>query len=89
MAQRKVSVELLYSKGCSKCAEAREELRSAAQSAGPVDWKEVDVAQHPNRAVELGVVSTPALAINGELVFPSMPSPSELRKAIRTTLGGR
>ena len=76
-------VELFFTAGCEKCAEARDSLREAAQAAsGVVDWKEVDIAQDPNRAVDVGVIATPAIAIDGELVFSRMPTASELARAI-------
>lgn len=37
-------------------------------------------------AVALGVLSTPANALNGELVFPSLPSAAKLRQAIVSRL---
>ena len=82
MANSTITVELLYAGGCSKCAEARDALRGEAQSLG-ADWREIDIAKNPNRAVDLGVVSTPAIAIDGNVVFGTLPSPSDLRKAIR------
>lgn len=81
MAKKPVEVELLFAGGCSKCAEAREALRGEAQSLG-AEWKEIDIAKNPNRAVDLGVVSTPAVAIDGELVFKTLPTAAELRNAI-------
>ena len=76
-------IELFFTTGCEKCAEARDSLRLAAQSAGcSIDWKEVDIAEDPNRAVDVGVLSTPAVAIDGELVFARMPTASELTGAI-------
>lgn len=82
MAGQAVRVEFFFAGGCSKCAEAREALREAAHSPR-VQWKEVDIAKDPNRAVDVGVVSTPAVAIDGELVFKTMPTAAELRDAIR------
>ena len=87
MTRKRVSVELFFVAGCTKCAEARDALRQAAQSSGPVDWKETDIAKNANRAVDVGVVSTPAIAIDGTLVFSSMPTPSDLRKAIEARVG--
>ncbi|MFY9316091.1 MAG: thioredoxin family protein [Burkholderiales bacterium] len=86
MGKKVVSVEFLFAGGCGKCAEAREALRDAAQGPG-VEWKEIDIAKNPHRAVDLGVVSTPAVAIDGKLMFGSMPSASELRDAIRSSAG--
>lgn len=87
MAQKPVSVEFFFAGGCSKCAQARDALREAAQFSSRVQWLEIDIAKNPDRAVDVGVVSTPAVAIDGELIFKSMPAASELTKAIRARMG--
>ncbi len=87
MGKKALSVEFFFAGGCSKCVEARDALRGAAQSTLRVEWKEIDIAKNPNRAVDVGVVSTPALAIDGELIFKSMPTAFDLRKAIRARFG--
>jgi predicted thioredoxin/glutaredoxin len=87
MARKAVNVEFLFAGGCDRCAEARDALRAAAQSSDRVEWKEVDIAKNPKRAVEVGVLSTPAVAIDGELIFKSMPTASDLLKAIRARVG--
>jgi len=33
-------------------------------------------------AVELGVMAPPAIAIDGELVFPALPTPDRLREEL-------
>ncbi len=87
MPAKRVTVELFFAVGCSKCAEARDALREAAQSTGRADWKETDIAKDPNRAVDAGVMSTPAVAIDGKLIVS--PTPSDLRKAIEARAGKR
>ena len=87
MTRRRLSVELFFAGGCSKCAASRDVLREAAQSAPGVEWKEIDIAKNPNRAVEVGVVSTPAIAIDGELIFKTLPTASELRRAMGARAG--
>lgn len=82
MSGRPVLVEFFFAGGCERCAEARSTLREAAESVARVEWKEIDVARNPNRVVDLGVVSTPAVALDGELVFKSAPGAAELRSAI-------
>lgn len=89
IAREKISVELFFAAGCSRCAEARGSLRAAAESTGQAQWTETDVAKNPDRAVALGVVSTPAVAIDGKLVFASMPTAAELGKAIEAGTGNR
>lgn len=87
MSTKRLSIELFFAGGCSKCAEARDALRDAAQSTPGVEWKEIDIAKNPNRAVDLGVVSTPAIAIDGKLVFKTLPTASDLRHAVRARVG--
>ena len=87
MAEKAVSVEFFFAGGCSRCAQARDALRGAAEFSSRVQWKEIDIAKNPDRAVDVGVVSTPAVAIDGELIFKSMPTASDLRKAIRARIG--
>jgi predicted thioredoxin/glutaredoxin len=89
MVEKALTVEFFFAGGCSKCAEGREALREAAQSAAKVEWKEIDVGKNPNRAVEVGVVSTPAVAIDGDLVFKTAPTASELQSAIQARAGRR
>lgn len=78
-----MKVELFHAPGCEKCAATRTVLREAAQRTVPgVEWREVDVTQEIDYAVELGVLSTPALAIDRELVFAALPSTAELVTAL-------
>ncbi len=51
-----------------------------------IEWREVNVLDELEYAVELGVLSMPAIAINGELVFKSHPSAGKLRQALETRL---
>ena len=87
MNKKSVSVEFFYAGGCSHCVKAREALRDAAESAPQVQWNEIDIGKNPHRAVDMGVVATPAVAIDGKLVFKSAPTVSELREAIESRAG--
>lgn len=87
MEKKFMSIEFFFAGGCSACARARQALRETAESTGQVTWEEIDIAKNPNRAVDVGVMSTPALAIDGSLVFKSVPTPSELRTAIIARIG--
>lgn len=78
---KSVKIEFFYVEGCKRCAAARSQLRELALQTADVEvhWEEVNVAKEPERAVEVGVLTTPAVAIDGELVFKSAPKPEELR----------
>ena len=62
-------------------------MRDAAVSAAQVQWNEIDIGKNPQRAVDAGVMSTPAVAIDGKLVFKSVPSVPELQEAIKSRIG--
>jgi thioredoxin-like negative regulator of GroEL len=78
-----MKVELFYSPGCSRCAAAQASLRTAAEQAvGTLEWREINVLDALDYAVELGVLTLPAIAVNGELVFSALPTPAQLREAL-------
>ena len=82
-----MKVELIYSPGCAKCLAARQTLRAAAEHVQPdIVWNEINVLDDLDYAVSLGVLTLPAMAIDGELVFPSLPTPLALEDAIRQRL---
>lgn len=83
MAARGLKVEFFFASGCRKCAAARTALREAAGSMPGVQWSEIDIAKNPNRVVEAGVLSTPAIAIDSELIFKTTPNATDLIGAIR------
>lgn len=78
-----MKVELFHAPGCNRCAAARDDLKATATAARPeVEWREINVLDEIDYAVERGVLSLPAIVIDGELVFPALPSPQQLRMAL-------
>ncbi len=78
-----MKVELFHAPGCSRCAAAREGLKAAAEMAVTrLEWREVNVLDEMDYAVEHGVLSLPAIVIDGDLVFSSLPTPQQLRSAL-------
>ena len=74
---------MFYAKGCEKCAAGREMLKQAAMASDPaLEWVEMDVMENLDYAVELGVLTLPALALEGTLVFTSLPTPKQLTDAM-------
>lgn len=84
-------VEVLTASGCGRCQKAKDLARTviAEFSEANIQYHEVNVVEDIDYAVELGVVSTPAIAINGELVFPALPSAAKLRHAIHQRMEQR
>ena len=85
-----MKVELFCSPGGSACWDRQAELRTAAQAAiKDVEWRETNVLDNVDHAVELGVMTLPSIAIDGEVVFASMPTVVQLRKALIERNRGR
>lgn len=81
-------IDVLRATGCAKCLRETPELRAAAEAVDPnVEWRELDIVQAIDYAVELGVLKPPAVAINGELVFHSLPTTKALTAAMQSRLG--
>jgi len=83
-----IKVEVFSSPGCGKCGHAKEVLRQIAEEigGGRIDWREVNVLDEMDYAVMLGVLSTPAIAVNGKLVFTALPSAKKLRELLEARL---
>lgn len=84
-----MKVELFQTRGCRRCAAARDRLRAAAEEAVPgVTWREVDAVEELDYLVEVGVMSLPALAVDGQLAFPSLPTPAQLAQELHRRAAG-
>ena len=85
-----MKVEMFYTLGCSECVAAQAELRTAAQEAvKDLEWRELNVLDDLDYAVELGVITLPSIAVDGKLVFTSMPTVAQLRQALVERNKGR
>lgn len=75
-----VTVELFTSGGCPHCATAARLLKRVGESIGAdsLVLRQVDVVKEIDYAVALGVLSTPAVAVDGELLFTSLPPEKKL-----------
>jgi thiol-disulfide isomerase/thioredoxin len=84
-----VFVEVLTANGCARCQKikvlAKEVIAELNDSR--VCYREINVVDEIDYAVRLGVLSTPAIALDGELVFPAPPTKAKLRQAILDRLG--
>ena len=76
-----VIVELFSSNVCSRCAQAKTDLRELIDELGAQQFelRFIDVVENLEYAVEVGVLATPALAVNGELISTSLPGKRKLR----------
>ena len=79
-----MKIELFFTPGCERCAANRSRLKATAEeAAGAVEWREIDITVDVDYAVQLGVLSAPALAIDGELAFSSLPTEKQLRAELQ------
>ncbi len=46
---------------------------------GQITWRDVNILEEMDYAVALGVMSSPSIAINGELAFSSLTSAKKLK----------
>jgi len=85
-----IKVDIFSSPGCSKCSHTKEILRKLVKELGAdtIQWRDVNILDEIDHAVQLGVLSTPAISINDELVFTSLPSVSKLRTELLARLVG-
>lgn len=83
-----LEIEVFSSPGCSKCGHAKDVLRNMVTELGgeKIQWREVNILDEMDYAIELGVLSTPSIAINNELVFTSLPSAKKLRTELERRL---
>ena len=85
-------IELFSASTCQRCSNAKKHIQSLVEQLaddlgdGIVEYRELDVLEVLDYAVSLGVLTTPAIAINGELVFTAMPSLKRLTDEIQQRL---
>jgi thioredoxin len=84
-----ILVEAFSTPACPKCTQARDGLKQVAQAFGEgrVAWRDVNLLDEIDYAVELGIVSPPSIAIDHELVFPALPTPERLHDELSRRLG--
>lgn len=82
-------VEVLTASGCGRCQKTKTLAKEviADLNDSRVSYREINVVEEIDYAVRLGVMSTPAIALDGELVFAAPPSKAKLRRAILDRLG--
>lgn len=81
-----IKVEIFSVPGCSKCAKVKQTLKSVVDDLGEenVIWRDVDLIDEMDYAIELGLMSSGGIAIDGELVFPKLPDAEKLREELAT-----
>jgi hypothetical protein len=85
-----MKIEMFYTPGCSACIAQHDELRATAEATvKDLEWRDINVLDNVDRAVDLGVLTLPSIVIDGEVAFTSMPTVAQLRKALAHRNAGR
>jgi len=78
-----IQIEVFSSPDCNRCSQVFDIVTAVVRDYGDdVAWRKVNVIAELDYAVELGVISMPSIAIDGDLAFTSHPSERKLRDAI-------
>lgn len=77
-------VLVLSTPGCAGCARAKELVAEVLSAFPGLDWEEVDLTEQPEVAARYGVMSVPAVVIDGRLEFAKLPTGDELRRRLET-----
>ena len=77
-----VLIELIESDFCPKCAVVRERVEKVAKELG-VEVKLLDPIEDYDRIVQLGILTSPAVVVNGKVKFAGViPTEEKIREAI-------
>jgi len=81
-----VKVEILVSPTCVYCDSVKRRVYKVVEDLKAhkinVNVKEIDVLKQPEIMLKYEISSTPALAVNGKLVFIGVPKEDELRRKL-------
>jgi len=83
-----MQLELFTADICSRCIRARGVMTAVVEELGDdqVEVAFLDVVENLDHAVETGVLVTPALAVNGKLMFSPLPDRDRILRSLRTEL---
>ncbi len=82
-----IYIEEFMSPGCVGCPAVKQMLEELVKELdGEITIEEVDISVDSARAIQYGVMSVPAIAINGILKFIGVPKKEDLRKALEEEL---
>ena len=83
-----VYVEEFMSPGCVGCPVAKQMLKELSEELkGEIIVEEVDITVDTTRAAQYGIMSVPAIVINGVLKFMGVPKKEELKKELEEETG--
>ncbi len=83
-----IKIELFSASNCNRCIKAKKQLQNMIIKLADsrLDYHELNVVNELDYAVSLGILITPAIAINGKLVFSAIPTFNQLQNEINNCL---
>lgn len=82
-------VQVLSTPGCAGCAQTKRLVTRVLEQLPGLDWEEIDLTEQPELAAEYGIMSVPAVVIDGRLAFTGVPKEEALRQKLRALSEGR
>jgi len=79
------NIEIFTAPSCNKCSKARIRIEKLLKEMHAVEHftvREVNIVEELDYAVSLSILTTPSIAINGELIYASLPAENVLRKLL-------
>ncbi|MDT8383241.1 MAG: thioredoxin family protein [Gammaproteobacteria bacterium] len=79
------NIEIFTASQCNQCSRAVTLVQSVMEEIGNdwIQWCRVDVVAELDYAVSMGVRATPAIAIDGKLVFTALPARDKLLQTLQ------
>lgn len=77
-------VQVLSTPGCAGCAQTRALIMRALGSFPDLDWEEIDLTECPELASHYGIMSVPAVVIDGKLEFTGVPKERALKDRLQS-----
>ncbi len=86
--KQKLYIELITGSSCPACVTIKERLKRIINELNPeqINFREIDLLEEIDYAVDLGVINTPAIVLNGKLAFSAVPSLKNLRNTLQDYL---
>ncbi|MFQ5794782.1 MAG: thioredoxin family protein [Candidatus Bipolaricaulia bacterium] len=84
-----VKLQILESPGCAKCASAKQSWERIKDDYPQVEAEAIDITEHPELAVEHGLMSTPGIVIDGELKASGFTNEQRLRELLDEAIQAR
>lgn len=83
-----VQIELFTANLCKRCVQAKSVLTELVEELGYDQFNVtfVDVVENLDHAVATGVLATPALVVNGQLVFSPLPDRGRIFQFLKAKL---